>query len=427
MNARSGAVQRMIDKEETMSRQTFPTVNEQMDVIREHVVDLLPEAELVSKLERSLKTGTPITAKLGLDPSRPDIHIGHAVVLNKLRQIQDLGHRVVLIIGDFTAMIGDPTGKSKTRPALTLEETRENGATYVSQASLILDRERTTVVYNSEWLDALSFREVIALSAKYTVAQLLERDDFTKRYRSGEPISVHEFLYPLSQAYDSVAIKSDIELGGTDQKFNLLVGREIMRAYGHEPQCILTMPILEGTDGVEKMSKSLDNYIGLTDTSSNMFGKTMSIPDTLIARYLAYACFASSAEVDALRRGLEDGSVHPRNAKVDVAKRIVARYHGQTSADDAFAEFERVFVKRDLPDEIEDRAVSMSSMNIVDLLAELGFCSSKSEARRLVQQGGAQVDGTKVTDIAAIIDVTSPRIVRAGKLKFARVYVKADA
>jgi tyrosyl-tRNA synthetase len=200
-----------------------------------------------------------------------------------------------------------------------------------------------------------------------------------------------------------------------------------MRAYGHEPQCILTMPILEGTDGVEKMSKSLDNYIGLTDTSSNMFGKTMSIPDTLIARYLAYACFASSAEVDALRRGLEDGSVHPRNAKVDVAKRIVARYHGQTSADDAFAEFERVFVKRDLPDEIEDRAVSMSSMNIVDLLAELGFCSSKSEARRLVQQGGAQVDGTKVTDIAAIIDVTSPRIVRAGKLKFARVYVKADA
>ncbi|MBU3742682.1 MAG: tyrosine--tRNA ligase [Candidatus Kapabacteria bacterium] len=405
---------------------TFPSVNEQMDVIREHVVDLLPEADLVRKLERSIATGTPITAKLGLDPSRPDIHIGHAVVLNKLRQIQDLGHRVVLIIGDFTAMIGDPTGKSKTRPALTLEETRANGATYVAQASLVLDASRTTVVYNSEWLDALSFRDVIALAAKYTVAQLLERDDFTKRYRGGEPISVHEFLYPLSQAYDSVAIKSDIELGGTDQKFNLLVGREIMRAYGHEPQCILTMPILEGTDGVEKMSKSLDNYIGLTDTSSNMFGKTMSIPDTLIPRYLTYACFASAAEVETVTKGLADGSLHPRNVKVDTAKRIVARYHGQQAADDAYAEFERVFVKRDMPDVMDERTVPTSPVNIVDLLAALGFCSSKSEARRLVQQGGAQVDGAKVTDIAEMIDLSSPRVIRAGKLKFARVSAKAD-
>lgn len=410
-----------------MSKPLFAPVNEQMDVIREHVVDLLPEEELVRKLERSLATATPITAKLGLDPSRPDIHIGHAVVLHKLRQIQDLGHRVVLIIGDFTAMIGDPTGKSKTRPALTLEETRANGTTYVDQASLVLDRSRTTVVYNSEWLDALSFRDVIALSAKYTVAQLLERDDFTKRYRGGEPISVHEFLYPLSQAYDSVAIKSDIELGGTDQKFNLLVGREIMRAYGHEPQCILTMPILEGTDGVEKMSKSLDNYIGLTDTATNMFGKTMSIPDTLIARYLAYAGFGAAAEVHALTAGLADGSVHPRNAKVDVAKRIVARYHGADAANAAFAEFERVFVKRDVPEVIDDRPLPSPSINIVDLLAALGFCTSKSEARRLVQQGGAQVDGEKLTDIAAMVDITSPRIVRAGKLKFARVYQDGQA
>jgi tyrosyl-tRNA synthetase len=404
----------------------FAPINEQMDVIREHVVDLLPEEELVRKLERSRATNTPITAKLGLDPSRPDIHIGHAVVLQKLRQIQDLGHRVVLIIGDFTAMIGDPTGKSKTRPALTLDETRANGTTYVEQASLVLDRIRTTVVYNSEWLDALSFRDVIALSAKYTVAQLLERDDFTKRYRGGEPISVHEFLYPLSQAYDSVAIKSDIELGGTDQKFNLLVGREIMRAYGHEPQCILTMPILEGTDGVEKMSKSLDNYIGLTDSASNMFGKTMSIPDTLIARYMAYAGFATAAEVQALAAGLADGSIHPRNAKVDVAKRIVARYHGNDAADEAFAAFERVFVKRDMPDVIEDRYIDTTAMTIVDLLAAIGFCSSKSEARRLVQQGGAQVDGEKVTDIAAVIDVQTPRIVRAGKLKFARVHAEGS-
>lgn len=404
------------------TRATFPSVNEQMDVIRQHVVDLLPEEDLVRKLERSIATATPITAKLGLDPSRPDIHIGHAVVLHKLRQIQDLGHRVVLIIGDFTAMIGDPTGKSKTRPALTLDETRENGRTYVEQATVILDAQRTTVAYNSEWLDALSFKDVISLAAKYTVAQLLERDDFTKRYRGGEPISVHEFLYPLSQAYDSVAIKSDLELGGTDQKFNLLVGREIMRAYGHEPQCILTMPILEGTDGVEKMSKSLGNYIGLTDTAKDMFGKTMSIPDPLIPRYLRYACFAPEAEVESLSKGLGDGSVHPRNAKVDVAMRIVARYHGTDAANAALEEFERVFVKKDVPDEIEDRIIAQPNpMNIVDLLVTVGFCASKSEARRLVQQGGAQVDGVKVTDIATSIDLSTPRILRAGKLKFARV------
>ncbi|MFM8771380.1 MAG: tyrosine--tRNA ligase, partial [Candidatus Kapaibacterium sp.] len=255
-------------------------LNEQLELLSQGVVDLLPQEDFVRKLERSIATEKPLRAKLGLDPSRPDIHIGHAVVLNKLRQFQDLGHTVVLIIGDFTAMIGDPTGKSKTRPALTLDETRENGKTYVDQAAKILDMSKTEVVYNSQWLDAMSFRDVITLSAKYTVAQLLERDDFTKRYRSGEPISVHEFLYPLSQAYDSVAVQSDVELGGTDQKFNLLVGREIMKAYGHEPQCILTMPILEGTDGVEKMSKSLDNYIAVTDSARDMFGKTMSIPDT---------------------------------------------------------------------------------------------------------------------------------------------------
>jgi tyrosyl-tRNA synthetase len=403
---------------------TFPSINEQMDVIRQHVVDLLPEEDLVRKLERSIATGKPINAKLGLDPSRPDIHVGHAVVLTKLRQIQDLGHRVVLIIGDFTAMIGDPTGKSKTRPALTLDETRENGRTYVDQATMILDPARTTVVYNSAWLDALSFRDVISLAAKYTVAQLLERDDFTKRYRGGEPISVHEFLYTLSQAYDSVAIESDLEIGGTDQKFNLLVGREIMRAYGHEPQCILTMPILEGTDGVEKMSKSLGNYIGLTDTAKDMFGKTMSIPDTLIPRYLKYACFASDAEVAMVSKGLGDGSVHPRQAKVDVAMRIVARYHGTDAANAAFAEFERVFVKKDIPDEIEERVIDLQNpVNIVDLLVTVGFSSSKSEARRLVQQGGAQIDGEKITDITATIDLSAPRILRAGKLKFARVSV----
>ncbi len=398
------------------------TISEQLDVIRQNVVDLLPEEDLVRKLERSVTTGKPLTIKLGLDPSRPDIHIGHAVVLNKLRQFQDLGHRVVLIVGDFTAMIGDPTGKSKTRPALTLEETRENGRTYVDQASKVLDMEKTSVVHNSEWLNALTFQDVIALAAKYTVAQLLERDDFTKRYRAGEPISVHEFLYPLSQAYDSVAIGSDVEIGGTDQKFNLLVGREIMRSSGMEPQCILTMPILEGTDGVEKMSKSLNNYIGLSDSPKDMFGKTMSIPDTLIPRYLQYACYASADEVQRTTQGLADGSVHPRNAKVDIAKRIVARYHGQDDADAAFAEFERIFVRKDVPDVIEERTIDgPADQSLVDVMVATGLVTSKGEARRLIQQGGVKVDGEKIADIAAVLNFAEPRIVRAGKLKFLRI------
>lgn len=401
------------------------TISEQLDVIRQNVVDLLPEEDIVRKLERSVTTGKPLTIKLGLDPSRPDIHIGHAVVLNKLRQFQDLGHRVVLIVGDFTAMIGDPTGKSKTRPALTLEETRENGRTYVDQASKVLDMEKTSVVHNSEWLNALTFQDVIALAAKYTVAQLLERDDFTKRYRAGEPISVHEFLYPLSQAYDSVAIGSDIEIGGTDQKFNLLVGREIMRSSGMEPQCILTMPILEGTDGVEKMSKSLNNYIGLSDSPKDMFGKTMSIPDTLIPRYLQYACYASADEVERTTQGLADGSVHPRNAKVDIAKRIVARYHGQDDADAAFAEFERIFVKKDIPDVIEERIIDgPADQSLVDVMVATGLVTSKGEARRLIQQGGVKVDGEKVADIAAVLNFAEPRIVRAGKLKFLRISIQ---
>ena len=398
-------------------------VADQLAIIREHVVDLLPEEDLVRKLERSVATGTPLRIKLGLDPSRPDIHLGHAVVLRKLRQFQDLGHTVVLIIGDFTAMIGDPTGKSKTRPALTLEETRANGATYVEQASRILDRERTEVVYNSQWLDALSFKDVVALAGKYTVAQLLERDDFTKRYRSGEPISVHEFLYPLSQAYDSVAVRSDVELGGTDQKFNLLVGREIMRQYAMEPQCILTMPILEGTDGIEKMSKSLDNYIGLTDSAKDMFGKTMSIPDTLITRYLQYACFAAPSDVQRVADGLSDGSVHPRTAKVDLAQRIVALYHGQEAAADAFAEFERIFVKKDQPDHIPDWSPepSITELTLVDAVVGAGCATSKSEARRLIQQGGVRVNGVQNKDPLSILTVADQPVVRAGKLSWFRI------
>ncbi|MCO6465501.1 MAG: tyrosine--tRNA ligase [Bradyrhizobiaceae bacterium] len=399
------------------------TPKEQLQLIKHNVVDLLPEDELLTKLERSHATGKPLRVKLGLDPSRPDIHIGHAVVLNKLRLFQDLGHTVVLIVGDFTAMIGDPTGKSKTRPALTLEETRENGRTYVEQAQRILDTNRLEITHNSTWLNALSFAEVVNLAGKYTVAQLLERDDFTKRYRSGEPISVHEFLYPLSQAYDSVAVKSDIELGGTDQKFNLLVGREIMRAYGHEPQCILTMPILEGTDGVEKMSKSLDNYIGLTDSPRDMFGKTMSIPDTLIVRWYELAVNASSAEAEAVRNGLADGSLHPRNAKVNLAKQIVARYHNQQAADDAFAEFERMFVKKDVPDTMPEFKADAGTheIGIVTLIVATGSAASNSEARRLVGQGAVSVDGEKVADLNAMIQLNADHVLKVGKLKFTRI------
>lgn len=399
------------------------TVPEQLAIIKSNVVDLLPEDELVKKLERSVSTGKPLTIKLGLDPSRPDIHVGHAVVLNKLRQFQDLGHNVVLIIGDFTAMIGDPTGRSKTRTPLTLEDTRANGKTYISQAAAILNNERTRVVYNSSWLDELTFKQIISLTAKYTVAQLLERDDFTKRYRGGEPIGVHEFLYPLSQAYDSVEIEADVEIGGTDQKFNLLVGREVMRAYGLEPQCVLTMPILEGTDGVEKMSKSLDNYIALLDTPRDMFGKTMSIPDTLIVRYLKYACFADAKEVDDVDKGLSSGAIHPRSAKVDVARRIVARYHGMQAANDAAVEFDRIFVNKDVPDDVPEWSPELGQVTIpiVDLLAITGMAPSKSEARRLIQQGAVQINGAKITDMTSEIDVTTQQLLKVGKLRFLRI------
>ncbi|HOK13646.1 MAG TPA: tyrosine--tRNA ligase, partial [Candidatus Kapabacteria bacterium] len=305
----------------------FPSVNEQMDIIRDGAIEVLPEDELVRKIENSIKNNKPLNIKLGADPSRPDLHIGHAVVLHKLRQFQDLGHKAILIIGDFTAMIGDPTGKSKTRPQLTLEETRINGQSYLEQATIILKKENLEVVYNSDWLGKMSFSDVIQLAARYTVAQLLERDDFSKRFKSGIPISVHELLYPLAQAMDSAQIKADVELGGTDQKFNLIVGREIQKAYGLEPQCIVTMPLLEGTDGVEKMSKSLVNYIALTDTPREMFGKVMSIPDTLITRYMRYAAFFPENQAVAVEKGLADGSVHPRNAKVETAMKIVELYH----------------------------------------------------------------------------------------------------
>ena len=403
----------------------FPTLNEQMDILKSGAAEVLPEDEIVKKVEYAIKKNKPMIIKLGCDPSRPDLHIGHAVVLRKMRQFQDMGHHAILIVGDFTGMIGDPTGKSKTRPALTIEETRANGQSYFDQASHILSEKNLTIKYNSEWLSEMSFADVIKLSAQYTVAQMLERDDFSKRFNANEPLSIHEFLYPLAQAMDSVAIKSDIELGGTDQKFNLIVGREIQKAYGVMPQGIIIMPILEGTDGIEKMSKSLGNYIAITDTPREMFGKVMSIPDTMITRYLQYAANANEAEVKAMSEGLANDAIHPRTAKVETAMRTVALYHGEEAGKAAFEEFERIFVKKDVPDEIEERIITELGTNplVVDILAHTGMVASKGEARRLIQGGGASIDGEKVRDINDTIDLTSPRILKAGKRKFLKLWV----
>jgi tyrosyl-tRNA synthetase len=401
-------------------------VNEQMDIIRKGTVDLLPEDELAEKIQNSIKSNKPLRAKLGCDPSKPDLHIGHAVVLHKLREFQDLGHTAVLIIGDFTAMIGDPTGKNKTRPQLTIEETKINGQTYLEQATKILSEERLEIRYNSDWLAKMNFQNVIHLAANYTVAQLLERDDFSKRYKSGIPISVHELLYPLAQAMDSVAIESDIELGGTDQKFNLLVGREIQKNHGVSPQCILTMPILEGTDGVEKMSKSLNNYIAMTDIPREIFGKAMSIPDDLTVRYFKYGGWASDDEIKQMDEALKSGKLHPRDAKVKMAQSIVELYHNKQAADDAFAEFERMFVKKEVPDDIEERSLKSDSkyMLLTDVLVNTKLLQSKKEARRMIEQGAVSVDDEKVQDSFAEFDFSDYLLIKVGKRKFLKVKVE---
>lgn len=407
---------------------SFPSLNEQMDVIRSGAVEVLPEEDIARKIERSIRENKPLNIKLGCDPSRPDLHIGHAVVLNKLRQFQDLGHQAILIVGDFTAMIGDPTGRSKTRPALTLDETRQNGQTYFNQATKLLAPKRVKMVYNSDWLDRMTFQEVIALAAKYTVSQMLEREDFNKRFDNEEPISLHEFLYPLAQAIDSVFVESDVELGGTDQKFNLLVGREIQRQYGVEPQAIVTMPLLEGTDGVEKMSKSMNNYIALNDIPRDMFGKTMSIPDNMTTRYYRYGTFASEQDIAEMTQGLADGSLHPRTAKVKVAMAIVARYYGERAAQQSFEEFERIFVKKDIPDEIESATVPYDTTDIpvVEVLVLAKLAASKSEARRLVQQGGVSIDGEKVEDITAVINLVEEHLFKVGRRKFLNIRVELN-
>ena len=385
--------------------------------------ELLIEEEWLRKLARSEQTGIPLRIKLGLDPTAPDLHLGHTVVLNKMRQLQDLGHNVIFLIGDFTAMIGDPSGRNSTRPALTREQIEANARTYFEQASLVLDPARTEIRYNSEWSDPLGARGMIQLAARYTLARMLERDDFTKRYKSGVPISVHELLYPLMQGYDSVALKSDIELGGTDQKFNLLVGRELQREYGQEPQCILTMPLLEGLDGVEKMSKSKANYVGITDAPGEMFGKLMSISDVLMWKYFTLLSFRPMAEIDAMRKACEEGR-NPRDVKVLLAQEIVTRFHSADLADRAQADFDARFREGAVPENLPEVRVQGAPIGIAQLLKQAQLVPSTSEAMRNVEQGGVRLDGERVSDKALKVP-EGTYVVQIGKRKFARVIVGA--
>lgn len=402
-----------------MTKINFPPINEQMDLIKRGTFEIIPEEELTKKLERSLKDGKPLNIKLGCDPSRPDLHIGHSVVLRKLAHFQSLGHLSILIIGDFTGMIGDPSGRNVTRPALSLEETREHGRSYFEQASKILDKEKTKIVYNSEWLSKMSFEDVIKLASKYTVARMLERDDFTKRYKSGEPISMHELLYPLAQAMDSVAIKSDVELGGTDQKFNLLVGRDIQREFGIEAQVIITMPLIVGTDGVEKMSKSYNNYIGISESPKEIFGKTLSIPDSLVYNYFELATDLSNTELLEIKNKLDDPNTNPRDIKRKLAKTLVTMYHSAEAAKNAEEEFDRIFVNKGTPDDVPlFKLGDMKEINILDLIILVNFAPSKGEAKRLVTQGGVTLDGERIIDFQKSISLKERQILKVGKRKF---------
>jgi len=380
--------------------------------------ELLPQDEWVRKLQRSETMGTPLRIKLGLDPTAPDIHIGHTVVLNKMRQLQDLGHKVIFLIGDFTTTIGDPSGRNSTRPPLTREQIEANAQTYYRQASLVLDPEKTEIRYNSEWSDPLGARGMIQLAAKYTVARMMERDDFSKRFKAGQSISVHEFLYPLMQGYDSVALKSDLELGGTDQKFNLLVGRHLQQEYGQEPQCILTMPLLEGLDGVEKMSKSKNNYIGISEDANTMFAKVLSISDELMWRWYTLLSFQSLAQIEALKAEIAAGR-NPKDAKVALAKEITARFHSTAAADAA----EQDFINRSkggVPDEIPEVSLEGAPLGIAQLLKQAGLAPSASEGNRLIDGGGVRVDSVVISDKALKLPA-GRYVVQVGKRKFARV------
>ena len=391
-----------------------------MDLIRRGVEEILPEEDLEKKLERSIKNNESLIAKLGCDPSRPDLHIGHGVVLRKLRHFQDLGHTSVLVIGDFTAMIGDPSGRNKTRPQLSLDEARKNAESYVEQAKVILDIDALKIKYNSDWLNKMNFNDVVKLSSSYTVARMLERDDFTKRFKAEIPISIHEFLYPLAQAQDSVELKADVELGGTDQKFNLLVGRDLQKDNGQDPQCIITTPLLEGTDGIEKMSKSYGNDIGLQDSPEDMYGKTLSISDDMILKWFTLAADCDPSEVEAASKRLNDPSVNPMEVKRELARNVVQLFFNEETAEKAEAHFNTVVVGKGIPDEIPVYELDSEDL-IVNVIFSSGLLKSKGEARRMIKQGAVRLDDKKIDDIQASISPGDEQILKVGKRRFLKV------
>jgi tyrosyl-tRNA synthetase len=400
------------------------TIDEQLAFLRKSTIEIIREDNLRAKLEKSARTGVPLRIKLGADPTAPDIHLGHTVVIHKLRAFQELGHTVIFLIGDFTGLIGDPSGKNATRPQLTREEVTFNAETYKTQIFKLLDPEKTVVDFNSRWMDALGSDGFVRLASHVTVKQILERDDFEKRLAEEKPIALHELLYPLVQGYDSVALEADVEVGGTDQKFNLMVGRNLQREYGQEPQVCIIMPLLEGTDGVHKMSKSLGNYIGITDEPQEMFGKVMSISDELMWRYYELLTDLRADEIEALRRSAKNGERNPRDLKVELAKRIIRDFHSADAAGDAEEEFNRIFRSKQAPEEIEERTVAAGNWNLPHLLVEAGLAASKGEARRLIEQGGVSVDGERCTTVNHILQLMPdkpPFDIKVGKRRFLRV------
>ena len=397
------------------------SLKEQMDVIRKGTVEIIPEDELARKFERSIKEKEPLNIKLGCDPSRPDLHIGHAVVLNKLREFQNFGHTAILIIGDFTAMIGDPSGKKKTRPQLTFEETIENGKTYFEQASKILDRSKTKIVYNSEWLSKLDIKDMLNILSKFTVQRILERDDFTNRLKEEQEISLHEMLYPVMQGYDSYAINSDVEIGGTDQKFNNLIGRDMQKRFNKEPQVVILMPLLEGTDGSDKMSKSLDNAIGIADNPKDIFGKTMSIPDPLIYKYFELGTKLNNEELLNIKGTLEDLSNNPRDMKRKLGYELVKLYYDEETAEQSVEEFDKIFVKKEIPDDIPEYRLAEGEIKLINLMTMSKLTDSNANGRRLIQQGGVSIDGKKVTDVNKMVSNKKEFVLKVGKRKFLKV------
>ena len=398
----------------------FPAVNEQLDLLRKGALEIISEDDLEKKIGRSLKTGKPLQVKAGFDPTAPDIHLGHTVLIRKMKHFQDLGHTVVFLIGDFTGLIGDPSGRNKTRPPLSQQEIAVNAETYKEQIFKLLDPEKTVIDFNSRWLGALTPVEIIKLTAAYTVARILERDDFSKRYKNGDPISVHELLYPLMQGYDSVALRADVELGGSDQKFNLLVGRELQRHYGQEPQVIMTMPLLEGLDGVQKMSKSLGNYIGIHESPTEIFGKVMSVNDELMFRYYELLTDVPEKKLSFMKQNIHDGKLNPMEVKIELAKSIIADFHSQAAAEAAEAEFISVFRNKETPDDAQVLSLATDEA-LVDFIVRYGILASRGEAKRVHAQGGIYLNGQRPDSLVVMLQKDESYLLKIGKRKFYKI------